>query len=241
MPHVLASCYCNHYFPYTFKGYVQGNNYNAIMETSASVSAQSTCPECIKNGTFYSKLYSVFEYDPTFSLHIKTIKRITGDSAFSKVLSLYNFSDISGKNYRSTSTSIWQTSEGYALSLIGSSYKKTAKLIFVAPAKHPLIKDILVAVKADNETVKKQIVSVPKPKIPKVLQDACGEDIKIGDWVAFSSGSLSELRFGKILKLNPKSVTIRPRDNSKRTISGKLCTQIIKIPDHRALLWDFEQ
>jgi len=235
--HALVHCYRSHYQPFTFNGIIDTNAYNKVAYYGPSVA----CAECAKlhpGAPPNTEYYANVEYDPTFTINRFHILKTEDSESRKKVLDKYKFVQLP-RLTRYVYDIVWVSPEGFKIVFMGASHLKTQKAFVLVPDKHPIIKEFEKANKEDNAAAKNGRESKPKIIIPKVMQDACGEDIKVGDWVAFSSMSYTALQFGKIAKFNPKSVSIKPR-NGYRIISGKDCSQIIKVPDNRAMLWEFE-
>ena len=235
MTHVLALCTWGHILPLSFDGTIQRNN--IINFFNPKRNSQIICAECAQKPNY--SFYKIIHYDPTFVISKFHILKSYNYNELHKVLTKNNFSETSKVATNSTVNQIWETADGLKVIVHGKSYLKKQILVVLTPEKHPLITEISAAIKMDRANIKANSVQKPKEVLPKIIQDACGEDIKIGDWVAYSSSTYADLYFGKIVKLNPKSVSIRPKGKG-RIISGKCCSQIIKIPDNRAFLWEFE-
>ena len=61
-----------------------------------------------------------------------------------------------------------------------------------------------------------------------------GDEVTIGDWVAYSAHEYTNLQVGRITKFNKNSVTLK--NKSGKMVIGKTPNQIIKISKERAVL-----
>ena len=72
----------------------------------------------------------------------------------------------------------------------------------------------------------------------KAAKDFLGEELTVGDWIAFASFEYTNLQSGKITKINEKTVSIKPH-NGKKTLT-KSSSQITKLSKERAVLLSLE-
>jgi hypothetical protein len=229
--HGLVQCDYGHIKLMTVDGFIRKDYYNR-----KEIESRTSCGECLssKYPSRTNRFFLISETNPIYIL--KRIPVLSNNNPlFKAVFNSYGFIAETEKNY----FEVFISPEKYVAVFMGSSHKKVRDLYIIAPEKHKIFKEFDTANKADKRNIK--AATPPKPKIvlPETLRDAVGTDIKIGDWVAFSSMNYTALRFGKIIKLNPSSVTIKIKGGGRVT-SGKSTDQIIKIPDERAMLFMLE-
>ena len=192
--------------------------------------------KCPNNKCSCTTVHLITLLDPTLVETNITVPSDSGDLKRIKdilVVNEYVFSDKdSSENWK-----IFEHPTGPKIVFNQTNYgRKTQKLKIFTQDNDPIIKQIIEVNKANKR--EKKANAIKKPLLPTSQQDFLGDTITIGDWVAFSSMSYTNLRVGKITKINQKSVTLLDK-NGKR-VTGKALTQIIKIPEQRALLLALE-
>jgi hypothetical protein len=223
-----------HYFSLEYNAYVITSNWNKLN------TEKYACPVC-KN----TNLFLITNYNPSLILEkvivgtfgevknyyesVEERLKIEPDS-IRKVLDENNFT-LSKESSRENI--IYFSPEGYKAIFKIKHKCKTQDLMLLVPPNHEIIGKIIEANKADKR--KKRENTPKKSPLPTVVHDFLGDDITIGDWVAYSSMDYTDLRVGKITKLNEKNtVTILTKQG--KTVSGKNLHQIIKISKERAVL-----
>jgi hypothetical protein len=236
--HILAKCYYGHYVPLDFNGYGYIDGRTELHQTEPKI----PCPTCAssKYPPAMTKFYGITPYDKTFSFNeFKILRHSNYFSTMQDFLESKGFTlDTSCKNRNEM---VYLSPEGFKAVFVGKgSSFQTETLYLLVPEKHSLIKEVDTTNKANKRAKKDATPAKPKVIIPETMQDAAGSEIKIGDWVAYSSQDYTDLKFGQIVKFNPKSVSIRKK-GSKSVISGKSTSSVIKIPDEQAMLMLLEQ
>lgn len=222
-----------HIWVQKINGYVDERNYN-------SINPPMKCPVC---GAY---VYALTECDPNISYKItEMIVSTFGQVPRYRIGSVFNIpkdsirlelenrgftgvEDIERQYYIMTSPdgskAIFQIVSG----------NKTQKLIL---ATHEL-DNLSTVIKQLNILDKRlrKVNSPPKPKPPEFITDAIGNKVIINDWVAFSSGTSSDIRIGQVKKINNKSVSLKER-NRKKLVIGKQSSQIVKLPDDQMMIY----
>jgi hypothetical protein len=240
--HVLAQCPNRHIIPLSFNGSINKSYWNKIVP---AIGETLSCHECKTTNNYNYNFYAIAQYDARLSINkfvVETFGRVSyfnkdqllkmNKDSVRKILTDHNFV-YDEKSNICDKTMVFSSPEGYKAVFIVKSGCKTQQMFLLVPAKHELIKKIDSANKNDKRQFK--IEAPPKIICPTVIKDCLGTELFVGDWVAYSSMSYTALRFGKITKINPKSVTLKDSKGGRK-IPGKDVSQIIKIPDERAML-----
>ena len=179
----------------------------------------------------YTNFKLVVEYDPTFIIE-KIVAPVKNPTIMS-FLAKNNFINC-GTHCHNT---IYSSSDGCKILFVEPYNRKTQEVKIIAPAGNTLLKELKNAASSDRKLIK--LLTPPKPKLPTSQRDAVGEEVFVGDWVAYSAIHNSGLQVGEIVTINAKTVSIKPLRNNRIT-SGKSLNQIIKISHERAMLYKFE-
>jgi len=140
--------------------------------------------------------------------------------------------ELSNGNY-----TVYATKTGSAAVFKSYGYKKKTQELWLFVAENdPIIKKITEANKADKRA--KKLATPPKAAMPTKYKDFLGEELSLGDWVAYATFNYTNLQTGRIVKINEKSVSLRTGKHSKSI--SKSSAQIIKLSKERAVLLSLE-
>jgi len=231
----LLRCPYRHTFSSEYTAYVMRGSWNQLETT------RYTCPKCKT-----TKLYLITNYDPTFTV-TNLVSGTFGDVRYSRLANLLSFKEDSirkllvANNYvvspdSNDSTVIYAHPAGNKVIFVIEEGRKTQNVIILSPEKDEIIAKVIEANKADKRA--RKTIAPPKPVLPTKYKDFLGEELTIGDWVAYATFNYTNLQVGRITKINEKSVSLSTGKRSKSI--SKNSAQIVKLSKERAVLLSLE-
>lgn len=240
MPHIsfgLLRCAYEHVFPMQYTTSILPRYGNRLENNNYE------CPVCkIKN------LYLITQYDPSFKITnfiVGTFEKIDEWNGIDRLLSTNEDSIrklLKAENYSLALDStrehiIYVNPTGNKIVFKIKNGRKTQPLFVLSPEKDEIIAKIDAANKHDKRIRKS--IALPKPIMPTKYKDFLGDELTIGDWVAYAQYNYSNLECGRIVKINEKTVSIKNKENYKSI--AKSSSQIIKLSPERAMLLSLER
>lgn len=235
---VCGGRYCNHPRIMTFNGAIQRLNKNEIVADPKL----PPCEKCdrysvtkkfavleITDTTWVSKTYTVQSFPSRSYMRKESLLKSDPDE-IRNILTQHGF--VFNDNDSDDRYMIYNAPDGIACFVV-SSHLKTQKLFLILPPKHKLFKDVATA-NAEANLVRKA-AAPPKPEIPTFVTDCIGSRVAIGDWVAYSSMNYTNLQVAQVVKISPKTVSLKTITGRK--VNGKAFAQIVKLPEDQVMIY----